>query len=216
MAAIVFCFSGMELEVRDIHMNKEGEGVIIYSTGASDDSKHGISSLQEAVNSDSERKEFETKECDIEKAIDIPTICENMKHQQDFPIFITETFMPKEDATFEDQKVTNDDKKMGACGKKATKSAAGNRKTKRTVPQPFALETERRAFSGTRPFGSEFDDATAGDKPVNLSFHLYASLYISVIGLLMFSTNNSQVVSLKRKLIFPIGLVNFVVISKYI
>ncbi|XP_075512225.1 protein WVD2-like 3 [Primulina tabacum] len=156
----------MELEVRDIHMNKEGEGVIIYSSGASDDSTHGTSSLQEALSSDSEGKDFETKECDKEKAIDIPKICENMKHLQDFPIFNTETFMSKEDATFEDQKVTNDDKKMGACGKKATKSASGNRKTKRTVPQPFALETERRAFCGTRPFGSEFEDATAGYKPI--------------------------------------------------
>lgn len=156
----------MDLEVRDIHMNKEGEGVIIYSSGASDDSKHGISSPREALDSDSEGKDFETKECDIEKAIDIPKICENMKYQQDFPIFNSETFMPKEDATFEDQKVRNDDKKMGACGKMATKSAAGNRKTIRTVPQPFALETERRAFCGTRPFGSEFDDATAGDKPI--------------------------------------------------
>ncbi|XP_073134966.1 protein WVD2-like 3 [Henckelia pumila] len=156
----------MELEVRDIHVSKEGEGVIMYSSGASDDSKQGISSLEEGLNSDSEENDFETKEIDIEKPIDDPKICGNLKHQQDFRVFNTEAFMSKEDATFEDQKVKNDDKKMGACGKKANKSAAGNRKTNRTVPQPFALETERRAFCGTRPFGSELDNTTAGDKPI--------------------------------------------------
>ncbi|KAG8370342.1 hypothetical protein BUALT_Bualt14G0107000 [Buddleja alternifolia] len=140
----------MELEGSVVHIDKEPDGVIIYSNGVNHDPNCSNASQQdleqpcELVNLEpqpnnvsneiAEVKDYGIKECNNKKSVE----------------------------------VTNDNKKKQACDKKVTKSAVGKCKPKCTVPQPFALATEKRALYGTRLYGAEFDNITVGDKPSNV------------------------------------------------
>ncbi|KAL8158299.1 protein WVD2-like 3 isoform X2 [Apium graveolens] len=83
-----------------------------------------------------------------------------------------ETGLLMEKVKSETQNMKGDCKKSGICIKHAKKSTPGNVKTKYTVPQPFALATERRAQSVTRPTGTETDAGTPGRK----SYHFTSNL----------------------------------------
>ncbi|PIN15577.1 hypothetical protein CDL12_11783 [Handroanthus impetiginosus] len=162
----------MGMESSGIHVDKEPDGVIIYSTGVTHDPSYGNASqenggqLPELINSEpqlvdildenAEVPECEVKECNSDKSEEVTKLCQVETCDQNSPV------LKKEDATVDCRKIKNDKKKTRACGKKTTRSAGANCKTKCTVPQPFALATEKRA--GTRPYGTEFDNITAGDK----------------------------------------------------
>ncbi|GFP92209.1 protein wvd2-like 1, partial [Phtheirospermum japonicum] len=60
--------------------------------------------------------------------------------------------------------------------KSLARSAVGNCKARFTVPQPFALETEKRDLNGIRAsYSVEFDNVTGGDKPSHAHVSLHSS-----------------------------------------
>lgn len=77
-----------------------------------------------------------------------------------------------EKVKIETQCMKGDGKKSEIRIKHAKKSTPGNVKTKYTVPQPFALATERRAQCVNRLTGAETDAVTPGRK----SYHFTSNL----------------------------------------
>ncbi|KAG8373142.1 hypothetical protein BUALT_Bualt12G0140200 [Buddleja alternifolia] len=135
----------MGMEGNDNHIDKEPDGVIVYSNSVTP-----LEQPCEIINVDppsidildenAEGQDYDVKECN------------------------TEITIRKEDAKCEVRKATDGNKKKRACGKKC--------KAKCTVPQPFALATEKRASYGTRPYVAEFDNIIARD---NKSPHIRVS-----------------------------------------
>nr|GMD75842.1 protein WVD2-like 3 [Ipomoea batatas] len=68
-----------------------------------------------------------------------------------------EIVLPEKEIESEVSKATEESKSSRASQKAANKTGSGNCKTKCTVPQPFALATEKRASNGTRPVGNDAD-----------------------------------------------------------
>ncbi|KAK4434080.1 protein WVD2-like 3 [Sesamum alatum] len=174
----------MVMEGSDVHIDKEPDGVIIYSNSVNRDSGYGnvsqeeVEQMPELINLDpqpvdildvnAEIQDCEVKECNSDTSAEVKKVCQVETGEQNLPSVNGETNMNKEDVTSEGQKVTDQNKKTRACGKKATRSPVGNCKTKCTIPQPFALATEKRALNGTRPYGAEFDSICTGDKPSHI------------------------------------------------
>ncbi|KAK3043461.1 hypothetical protein RJ639_002040, partial [Escallonia herrerae] len=174
--------SAMGMEVTDNCMDKEPDCVIIYTNGVSNDTSPETNSHQDVVESlenvttspepiilldSADVKEFEVKECTAEKSVAISEFSqiEILKEEQDVLSSKHEAGMSEEMKS--EVKNIKDDNKSRAMVKPETKSAAGNVKTKYTVPQPFALATEKRALCGTRPVGSELDLGTPASKSSN-------------------------------------------------
>lgn len=155
----------MEMEGTDVCMDKEPDRVITYSTGgvshvsSCEDSlshqdvmesfgeingDHDINNSEEG----SEAKEYEVKECTNEKSIKIPELhlSEKPEEQQNVISSNNEKESLEEKVL---QEGKNDDKSLLTV--KSSKSSARNARTRHTVPQPFALATEKRASCGTRP-----------------------------------------------------------------
>lgn len=154
----------MEIEGTDVCMDKEPDRVITYSSGVSNDSSHEDSLNHQDVmesfgeingdhdtnNSEegSEAKEYEVKECTNEKPIEVAELPHSAKPDQQQNV----VSLNKEKETVENKVVEegkDDDKSQLTVN--TLKPSAGNSRTRHTVPQPFALATERRASSGTRP-----------------------------------------------------------------
>lgn len=150
----------MGMEVTDICMDKEPDCVMIYSNGVSHisinetTSQHGTEESYGHIKDNAEVKECEVKECTTENSVDITELFQVDEHKE-----LKIVSSPEKS---EVPKVKHDIKKSSAS-KTATKSMGGNVKTKYTVPQPFALATEKRALYGARPAGSEID---VGSTPV--------------------------------------------------
>ncbi|KAL8525053.1 hypothetical protein ACS0TY_014600 [Phlomoides rotata] len=158
MGSISFLFEEytieMGMEGSDIHIDKEPDGVIIYSNDLDHDSSYVGSSLldlsqpsdylgpqaDDTLDDNSDKTHYEIKECDSEKSVEVTINLSNVEH--------------------EGQQSPNDIKTTRVCGKKTTRTAIGNCKTKCTIPQPFALATEKRATYGTR---AEIEILAAGD-----------------------------------------------------
>ncbi|GFP95882.1 protein wvd2-like 1 [Phtheirospermum japonicum] len=148
----------MGLEGSEIHIDKEPDGVIIYSNNVNNDSTYPNPSQQDpsqpceitnldaqidddTLDENAEMNHCEIKECNTETSVE--TFLPNI------PTVNSEINLPDENVSQEDKKLTN-----------------GNKK-KYTVPQPFALATEKRASFGTRLVGPDSDDIVTGDKPSN-------------------------------------------------
>ncbi|XP_019237415.1 PREDICTED: protein WVD2-like 3 isoform X2 [Nicotiana attenuata] len=159
----------MELEVTDICMDKEQNGSASYCDGASPDSSCLIDGSQDVqspkliigeqetdtLNESVETKEYEVKECTAE----VSRLCEVESTKEQYTRSSKcETELPTKENKSEVPKLKDDNKRSRASVKSATKSAAGNCKTKCTVPQPFALATEKRASQGTRLVGNDPDN----------------------------------------------------------
>ncbi|KAL3634523.1 hypothetical protein CASFOL_021577 [Castilleja foliolosa] len=133
----------MGIESSEAHIDKEPDGVIVYSNILTNDSTYENSSPQDAgpqpveiSNENTEAQDCVVKECNSETKL-----------------------------TNKEVEALDDNKKTRSSGKKSAKSAVGNCKAKCTVPQPFALATEKRASNGIRASnGAEFDNITGGVK----------------------------------------------------
>ncbi|KAL3626383.1 hypothetical protein CASFOL_029932 [Castilleja foliolosa] len=148
----------MELEGSEIHIDKEPDGVIIYSNNVNHDSTYlnpsqqdsfqpcEITNLDAQIDDDTMDKNAELIHCEI-KECNTETSIETFSDNN--PIVNSEIHLSDEHVKCEDTKITN-----------------GNKK-KCTVPQPFALATEKRASFGTHLVGPESDDLVTGDKPSN-------------------------------------------------
>ncbi|KAL0367095.1 UNVERIFIED_CONTAM: protein WVD2-like 3 [Sesamum radiatum] len=170
----------MVMEGSDVHIDKEPDGVIIYANSVNRDSGYGnvsqeeVEQMPELINLDpqpvdildvnAEVQDCEVKECNSDTSAEVKKVCQVETGEQNPPSVNGETNINKEDATSEGQKVMGQNKKTRACGKKATRSPVGNCKTKCTIPQPFALATEKRALNGARLYGAEFDSICTVDK----------------------------------------------------
>ncbi|XP_073125073.1 protein WVD2-like 3 isoform X2 [Henckelia pumila] len=185
----------MGLEGSDIHIDKEPDGVIIYSNGVPHDSycTNGVnltavsagqvdlvqqyefnnlgSQLDDVFDEFTEIKECEVKECNDEKLVENSKLVQAGQHEPNLPSDDIKMF--EDCKSSEGQKVAGCFEKKMICGKKVTKSAGGSSKTKCTVPHPFALETEKRASGGTLPCGVDLDNITSGEKlsPIRASQH---------------------------------------------
>ncbi|XP_011073495.1 protein WVD2-like 3 [Sesamum indicum] len=170
----------MVMEGSDAHIDKEPDGVIIYTNSVNCDSGYGNVSQEEVeqmpelinlepqpvdiIDVNAEVQDCEVKECNSDTSAEVKKVCQVETGEQNLASVNGETNMNKEDVTSECRKVMDQNKKTRSCGKKATRSPVGNCKTKCTIPQPFALATEKRALNGTRPYGTEFDSICTGDK----------------------------------------------------
>ncbi|KAL8196027.1 hypothetical protein R6Q57_025027 [Mikania cordata] len=145
---------GMEV-VANICIDKEVEVVAVdcndLLASSSDDllidsSVSVNGNLNPVVQTTDEVKEFEVKKC----------IIEDLKHANDLfgdssnDTLGCETCLVKEKLASGIQQAEGQSKKSNTTVKPSTKSA----KTNHTVPQPFALATEKRALCGTRPVGN--------------------------------------------------------------
>ncbi|XAR57359.1 hypothetical protein NMG60_11025478 [Bertholletia excelsa] len=154
----------MGMEVTDIFMDKEPDSVTMYSNGLSQNSNNETSPGDpiviesfEQINGDSEShvleenaegKVYEVKECTTEKSIEISVMCQVEKSNEK----TVPSSNCKDDLQHEKSK---------SSVKPATKPGSGNARKNCTVPQPFALATEKRASCGIRPVGNELDVFTA-------------------------------------------------------
>ncbi|KAJ9556701.1 hypothetical protein OSB04_011315 [Centaurea solstitialis] len=166
---IVFCLfcSLMGMEVADICLDKEADNVMIFSNDHSGDSSNDTASNNGSVesnvsvngnlNSDiqttNEVKEIEVEKCIIEDVQHTNELCQVQRCEEDDNLDC-ETCLVKEKTTSDMQQTEGESKKSNTIIKHSTKSAVGHAKTKHTVPQPFALATEKRALCGTRPSGN--------------------------------------------------------------
>ncbi|CAN4091188.1 unnamed protein product [Withania somnifera] len=153
-------------------MDKEQNSSISYCDGASPDSSCLIDSNQDVkssklVNGEKETdmlkesietKEYEVKECTAEVSVKIPKCEVESMEEQYTESSKCEIEYPIKENNSEVRKLKDDSKRSRNSVKSATKSAAGNCKTKCTVPQPFALATEKRASHGTRLVGNDADN----------------------------------------------------------
>ncbi|KAF5950738.1 hypothetical protein HYC85_012731 [Camellia sinensis] len=173
----------MGMEVTDICLDKEPDCVIIYSNGVSHDSNqetstfhHDVSESYEHINGDpvpqvleenAEVKECEVKECTTENLVKVSELCQVEIHEEKVPSSNCDTHLQDEKMKIEAQPTSDDNKKSKFAAKTASKPGSGNARTKCTVPQPFALATEKRASCGTRPVGNEPDVGTTVSKSSN-------------------------------------------------
>lgn len=175
----------MGIEVTDICMDKESDCVIIYSKGDSHDSDHeaipngnAISESFENISGEhecqilvesSEVKEFVVvKECTTES---ISELCHNEKSDKKNQNVVNSDLgdgLPEE-KVHQDLGKTKDQTKSGLAVNLVTIPASATARTKHTVPQPFALATERRASSGTRPIGAVPDASSCVNKASNIN-----------------------------------------------
>ncbi|XP_038875940.1 LOW QUALITY PROTEIN: protein WVD2-like 3 [Benincasa hispida] len=152
----------MEMEGTDICMDKEPDHVITYSAGgvphvsscedslSHQDVMESFGEINDISNSEegSEAKEYEVKECTNEKSIKIPGLHLSEKpDEQQNVVCLNNEKERREEKVLQEGK--NDDKSLLTVN--SLKSSAGNARTRHTVPQPFALATEKRASCGTRP-----------------------------------------------------------------
>ncbi|XP_058085519.1 protein WVD2-like 1 [Magnolia sinica] len=167
----------MGREVTDICMDKEPHCVVIYSNGDThgpvNDIAPGHCEITESneqtkgdpypqiIAENTELKEYEVKECTIDNSVEIADLCldEDCQKDPDVPCvrnINTKNGMQEEKTvTCEAQKPSNQKKLSSPVESASRSSNAGNARSNCTVPQPFALATDRRASGGTRPTGAE-------------------------------------------------------------
>ncbi|KAI3804270.1 hypothetical protein L1987_25688 [Smallanthus sonchifolius] len=142
---------GMEV-VANICMDKEVDSVTIDSNDLSGDSINILSvdsnvsvdgNLNPGIQTTDEVKEFEVKKCIIEEV----NYANDLSGDSSNDTLDCDTRLVKEKMTSGIQQTEGEIKKSNIVAKPSTKSA----KTKHTVPQPFALATEKRA---ARPVGN--------------------------------------------------------------
>ncbi|XP_020552740.1 protein WVD2-like 3 isoform X2 [Sesamum indicum] len=163
----MYKYSNMGLEGSDIHIDKEPDGVTMYSNGVNHDTSYANANQQDlqqqsefinmalqpdnTLDENSEVTHHEIQECNREKPTEAPKVCQVETYEQQLQSDNSEINLSKEDETHEGRESVKDNKNTRACDKKTTRAAVGSCKSKCTVPQPFALATEKRALYGDKP-----------------------------------------------------------------
>lgn len=128
---------------------------------SSNDTTSNNDSAKPSINGNSNGvKEFEEKKCVIEEMEPTNEHCEDQRHEEEDHDTLEKTIS---DTTTQHQQTEGEVKKLTTTVKPLTKSA----KTKHTVPQPFALATEKRAQCGTRPVGNPVAKSSSHSKKTN-------------------------------------------------
>ncbi|PWA44984.1 TPX2 domain-containing protein [Artemisia annua] len=153
----------MRMEVANICMDKEVDSVTVNTNNLSGDptndttSFNGSTESDVSINGDSKpdtEAPDEVKEIEVEKCI-----IEVSEHTNDT--------LDCETCLVDEKK--GESKKSNATVKPSTKSSVGHAKTKHTVPQPFALATEKRAQCGTRPVGNPVAKSSHSTRPAQVT-----------------------------------------------
>lgn len=175
--------SSMGVEVTDICMDKQSDRAIVYSNGVSNDetfhSHHNA--MQSYTDGDpelpgteegTEAKEYEVKECTTEDSVvkSEQIQIENAKEEQSMLNSNLYAGLPEDEVKHETARTKNNKTRVS---KHVSKPAAANVRTKHTVPQPFALATEKRASSGPCPAASEVNTGTGLNKSSNINGALH-------------------------------------------
>lgn len=160
--AYAFCSSDMRMKVSEIYMKKEPDGSI-HPIGVSKFSDH--KSGRQSNDLDSCKHSVCSNEAP-------PKISQVEKKKHGVPNLDCESGLLMEKVKSKSQNTKGDGNKSEIRVKNATKSTPGTIKTKHTVPQPFALATERRAQCVTRPTVDETDTLTPGRR----SYHFTSNL----------------------------------------
>ena len=157
----------MGMEVRDACMDKEPDGVIKYCSAASSVLSHenapthcdgSESESIEHVTGNSKffpvLEEYDLKECTTENSSMISEVCEAGKcEEKEFPSTVHNGHS-QEKVKAQNMKAKAD-ARTKVSPKVASKPCGSNGRTNCTVPQPFALATEKRA--SIRPVEAETD-----------------------------------------------------------
>lgn len=202
----VSTLQSMGMEITDICMDKESDRVTTYSIAVAHDSEHKTAQsdlnatqsydhingdpVQQVLEENAEVKECEVKECTAEKSIEISELCQAEKGEEVVLMSNCEESSPDEKMKLEDQTRKDDKKKSKSSVKPKSRTGCGNPRMNCTVPQPFALATEKRASYGTRPIGTEPDAETAVSKTSNVNSLQHQHLI---------SKNQKQVTALKTR-----------------
>jgi hypothetical protein len=152
----------MGVEVADISVDKETDCVVLYSNGVSNDHHNEVESYEhvnespESPLSDQFPKKIDVKECTIENSVEISEVSRNgISKEEDKTVKSNvEVDLPEADKVKSKTPNPKDHNKKQLHVKHASKHPSGNVRIKHTVPQPFALATEKRA-NGTRPTAAE-------------------------------------------------------------
>jgi len=161
LLTLTFRCSDMGMEVRDSCSDKEPDGVVIYSNGASSvlsheseathhDNMESLDNRNAFSESCAVREECEVKECttDALTKVSETTKIENCE-EQSYPCISVDDIHSQEAAKAQNMK-TKDERKSRVSVK-----LVSNGRVSCTVPQPFALATEKRASA--RPSETETD-----------------------------------------------------------
>lgn len=214
----------MGMEVTDICMDKESDCVTVYSTVVTHDSEHETAPsdldvtqsydhnngdpVQQLLEANAEVKECEVKECTAEKSIKISELSEAGKCEEVVPPPSCKESLPDEKMKLENQTRKDDNKKSKSSAKPKSRTGCGNARINCTVPQPFALATEKRASCGTRPTGIEPDAETAVSKSSNVNSLQHQHLT---------NKNQKQVPALKTRFLHSLlSFVHVFWISKFL
>lgn len=178
----LYC-SAMGIEVTDICMDKESDCVIVYSKGDSHDSDleaipngNAVSESYEHISGDhelqileesTEVKEYVVKECTTES---ISELGHNKKSNERQNVVSSDSGVgqPEEKVQRDLRKAKNQNKPRLSVHH-VSKPPSANVRTTHTVPQPFALATEKRASCGTRPVGAVPDASSGVHKSSNIN-----------------------------------------------
>lgn len=171
------------MDATDICSDKETDIVMVYSNEVSHDSihEHTPSDIEIAVSHEHNNGDIDTqlleenvevKECTTDKSVVISEISQNVEkvgEEDDVTSSKSDFGIPDEKLKIENL-VTNDKQTKSKSGSKSTKkSSSGNARTQCTVPQPFALATEKRASSVNRLLGNESDAPISVIKSPNIN-----------------------------------------------
>lgn len=147
----------MGMEVRDACTDKEPDGVIIYSTEASpgviyENTPTHSDGLESAEHGKPfpVHEEYDLKECTTDNSADNSEVCE----EQQCPVMPIHSGLSEEEIKAQSMKAKGETRSK-VSPKIASKPCSTNGRANCTVPQPFALATEKRASS--RPSEAESD-----------------------------------------------------------
>ncbi|KAI3887073.1 hypothetical protein MKX03_021173 [Papaver bracteatum] len=119
-----------------------------------------------------ELKDYEVKECTTENLVKTPGANHVVNCDKEQDVLSSKiknlTGLSGEKTKEPEEQKIGIHKKLITSEKPAARSAATRNVKNHTVPQPFALATEKRASSGARPVGSE-TSAIVSKKPSNVS-----------------------------------------------
>lgn len=157
------CCSTMGMEVRDSCTDKEPDGVIKYSSGASPILSHESAPTHhddlESVEHDNVvaksfpvHEDCDVKECNTDNSADNSEACQAEEHN--CPAMTVHNGHLQEKSRAQSVK-SKGELRAKVSPKIASKPCSTNGRANCTVPQPFALATEKRA--STRPLEAETD-----------------------------------------------------------
>lgn len=181
-------YSAMDLEDTEVCVIKEPDCVIVYSNGISHDSghenitnEHNITDAYDHIveatehhSSEESTKEYEVKECTTENSVKISDESNIEKGEEQLASSFVGPLCEKNSKSHKTKAVKHGSKHpTGNLHSRCT----GNVQRKHTVPQPFALATEKRASGGTRFPLAEDNKGSLERKSINKKNVLTSNIF---------------------------------------